>query len=193
MKELIALIPEDDMPFPFIPMGMAAISSVNDYKKLMIMNNDRQNELQGITVHGFSAELLDFCLTFDDDEMAEDEQEICIPVHKYFTDLPSIVSIEPTFYTPTKGRFIFIVYQSLFEEAKQAIEKFCVKTFKIIYDTQIDRDAYKHKYSCFPKVLDSAAAGGAVASLSTRLCKMHKSTKSSAGKPLSTVPTTWAQ
>ena len=86
MKELIALIPDKDMPYQFIPMGMAAISSMNDYKKLMIMNNDHQNELQGMTVHGFSAEILDYHLTYDDNEMEEGHQEVRIPVNQFFTD-----------------------------------------------------------------------------------------------------------
>ena len=193
MKELLALIPESKMPFPFIPMGMATITSVADYKKLMILNNDKQNELQGITVKGFSAEILDYVLTYDNDEMDEGNQEERIPVHKFFTDHKSIVSIEPTYFTPSQGRFIFIVYQSTFLEAKEVIENFCNKTFKIIYDTFADREAYKRKYGSYPKVLDSASAGGAVASLSARLCEMLKSTESTGGKTLSTAPTTWAQ
>ena len=193
MKELLSLIPEHKMPYPFVPMGMATIASVSDYKKLMIMNNDRQNELQGITVHGFSAELLDYVLTYDNDEMDEGNQEERIPVHQFFTDHKSIVSIEPTYFSPSKGRFIFIVYQSAFDEAKNVIEHFCSKTFKVIYDTHAERETYKQTYSSFPRILDSASAGGAVASLGARLAEMLKSTEDVNGKPLSTAPTTWAQ
>jgi hypothetical protein len=57
MKELVSSIHKPDLPLTFIPIGMATMDGPEVYKKFICINNNRQNEVQGINVKGFLEEL----------------------------------------------------------------------------------------------------------------------------------------
>ena len=188
VKELISSIPDGDLEYPFVPLGLANILSVSDYKKVMIINNDRQNAVQGITVHGFSTELFrSLYISPDGDDKYEGYE-----VNDYFKASPAIISIEKTAKSSIIGRYIFIVDKEKFDDAKDLIDDFCRHAFRKIYRTSIDRDNYKQRVGSFPRLLASASAGGAVASLGARLGAFLKAEEASSGviEPSSL---TWAQ
>ena len=185
MKDLLSLVPDADMPYIFIPMGTATILSVEEYKKFIVLNNDRQNELQGITVEGFSKYL--FSCTLCCDNGAE------MTVEKFFLDQTSIVSIQETNKTSEVGRFIFVVKKSQYQDAKVIIEKFCTVTFDIIYLDQTDKDDYRVSVGSLPHLFDTAPAGGAVSNHISRLGAILKQEEASRGKSFPTAAGTWAQ
>ena len=185
MKDLISLIPDAEMPFLFIPMGTATILSVEEYKKFIVLNNDRQNELQGITVEGFTKYL--FSCTLCCDNGAE------MTVEKFFLGQTSIVSIQETNKTAESGRFIFVVKKSQYPDAKNIIEKFCSTTFDIIYPDQTDKDDYRVSVGSLPHLFDTAPAGGAVSNHIARLGAILKNEESARGKSFPSAAGTWAQ
>ena len=184
MKELICLIPDQKMVYPFIPIGLANILSVDDYKKYIVLNNDRQNAIQGVTVQGFSQELLRKDIP---DGIASSR------VDEYFLDQPFIVSIQETNSSTTQGRYIFIVQKTDYNQARTFIEDFCQNIFPRLYPTQSERSEYKKAFGYTPKLTSSASAGGAVASLGSRLGELLKAEETKLGKSLSLTPVTWAQ
>jgi hypothetical protein len=54
MKDLILSIPKPDLPYMYIPIGLPTMEGPKVYMKLICINNDHQNEVQGINVKGFS-------------------------------------------------------------------------------------------------------------------------------------------
>ena len=184
MKELIALVPIKDLPYRFIPAGLVNILSVDEYRKFLILNNDRQNDLQGITIQGFSKQLFNqanFIPTRPD-----------VTVENLFLAETSIESIQETNMTPLHGRFIVIVHKSAFQAARKFIEEFCSKTFSMICPEGQSADDYRVSVGSLPHLIDTASAGGAVASLGALLGNLLKSEESSRGV-ISTKAGTWAQ
>jgi hypothetical protein len=50
MKELVCLIPKSSIPYTFIHIGLATTNSPHTYWKYLMINNNRQQAMQGITV-----------------------------------------------------------------------------------------------------------------------------------------------
>jgi hypothetical protein len=121
MKELVCLIAKSRLIFTFIHIGLATTNSPNTYWKYLMINNDRQQALQGITVKGFSHELLQ--------KMSKNKDKITMTVAKHFTSHKSILSIKETHKTNESGCYIFIVYKQDFQVAQSFISTFCKKIF----------------------------------------------------------------
>jgi hypothetical protein len=88
MKELISLIPQDDAPYVFIPIGLPTMESPELYKKIIVMNNDRQDEVQGLVVKGFSQELLSRFVDQSDSRSKT--------VRDYLLSHKSVISVQET-------------------------------------------------------------------------------------------------
>lgn len=111
MKELISLIPYDDLPYTFIPMGLATMETPEVYKKYIVINNDRQNAVQeGITVKGFSKELLTRLVKSGDKKART--------VEEYLTSHNSIVSIQETHQSQEFGKYIVLVFKAGYPEPR---------------------------------------------------------------------------
>jgi hypothetical protein len=74
------------LPYTFIHIGLATTNSPNTYWKYLMINNDRQQSVQGITVKGFSQELLD--------KMWVTKDKASATVTKHFTKHKAIGNIE---------------------------------------------------------------------------------------------------
>ena len=185
MKELICLIPHEDMPYAFIHLGLATTNTPEAYWKYVIINNDRQNAVQGITVRGFSQALLEMPW--------EDDNKVTATVAKHFLNHPAILSIEETHTTPESGRFIFIVYKMEFLAAQAYIANFCKTIFPALYPTQELQDNYRVTYKSHPHLLDSPNAGGAVGAHGNHLVDLLAQAEADRGTPFSMTSTTWAE
>ena len=185
MKELVCLIPHDTMPYAFIHLGLATTNTPEAYWKYVIINNDRQNAVQGITVRGFSAELLGMHWV--------DADNVTATVANHFLSHPAILSIEETHTTAESGRFIFIVYKTEFLAAQSYILNFCKNVFPALFPMQDDQDNYKISYQNLPHVVDSPNAGGAVGAHGNHLVNLLAQAETDRGKPFSMVSTTWAE
>jgi hypothetical protein len=183
MKDLISSIPKPDLPYTFIPIGMATMDGPEVYKKFICINNDRQNEVQGINVKGFSAELFS-CYT---------DATKTQTVMEYFKGQKAISSIQRTLQTEENGKHIFIVYTAGFTEAQALIQDFCTNKFKMIYVSQQQRDDYRVAYKSHPHIVTAAPPGGATAEHSKYLCEMLKQEEAQKGKQYATTSgDTWA-
>jgi hypothetical protein len=183
MKDLLSSIPRHELPYTFIPIGMATMDGPEVYKKFICINNDRQNEVQGINVKGFSAELLS-CYT---------DATKTQTVMEYFKGQKSISSIQRTLQTDENGKYIFIVYTAGFNKAQALIQDFCTNKFKLIYVSQQQRDDYRVSYKSHPYIVTAAPPGGATAEHSKYLCEMLKQEEAQKGQQYSTTSgETWA-
>jgi hypothetical protein len=115
IKDLISSIPKSDLPYMYIPIGLPTMEGPEVYMKLICINYDRQNEVQGINVKGFSDGLFS-CYT--------DGTKKKQTVMDYFMGQPSIASVQRTLQTAENGKFIFIVYTAGYNEAKDLIQEF---------------------------------------------------------------------
>jgi hypothetical protein len=77
MKELVCLIPKSLIPYTLIHIGLATTNSPNTYWKYLMINNDRQQAMQGIRVKGFSPELFQ--------RLSENKEKVDATVTKHFT------------------------------------------------------------------------------------------------------------
>jgi hypothetical protein len=118
-----------------------------------MINNDRQQVVQGITVKGFSQELLD--------RLSENKDKVMTTVAKHFLNHKSILSIEETHKLAKLGRYIVIVYKKDFVTAQAFIANFYQVIFPTLYDED-ERDKYRVTYQSLPHLVDSPSAGGAV-------------------------------
>jgi hypothetical protein len=100
-----------------------------------MINNDRQQAMQGITVKGFSPELFQ--------RLSENKEKVVATVAKHFTNHKAILSIEETHKTDESGRYIFIVYKHEFVAAQNFITKFCKTVFPRLYPSQDEQDIYR--------------------------------------------------
>jgi hypothetical protein len=150
----------------YIPIGLPTMEGPEVYMKLFCINNDRQNEVQGINVKGFSDGLFS-CYT------------------DYFMGQPSIASVQRTLQTAENAKFIFIVYTAGYNEAKDLIQEFCENKFKLIYVTQQQRDDYRVSIKSHP--------GGATAEHGKYLVEMLKKEETQKGQQYATTSAgTWA-
>jgi hypothetical protein len=184
MKELICLIPKSMLPYTFIHIGLATTNSPDMYWKYLMINNDRQQAVQGITVKGFSQELLD--------KMWVTKDKVTATVAKHFTNHKAILSIEETHKTDKLGRFIFIVYNRDFETAQVFIGNFCTEVFPKIYLTQDEQDKYRVTYLSLPHLVDSPSAGEAVGANGKHLDSILLEAETARGKPFAIGSSTWA-
>ena len=95
MKEIISKIDPPDLQYEIIPTGFAQMADVNQYKKIIMWNNDRQNEVQGVTMVGLAPNILTNQLTLTDDTQ--------LSVLTYLRSHEAILSIEPTYLSSTTG------------------------------------------------------------------------------------------
>jgi hypothetical protein len=98
----------------YIPIGLPTMEGPEVYMKLIRINNDRQNEVQGINVKGFSNGL-SLCYTDNTKKQT---------VMDYFMGQRSIASVQRTLQTKENGKFIFIVYTAGYSEAKDLSKSF---------------------------------------------------------------------
>jgi hypothetical protein len=84
-----------------------------------MINNDRQQAMQGITVKGFFQELFQ--------RLSENKEKVVATVAKHFTNH------KETHKTDESGRYIFIVYKHEFEAAQNFIANFCKTVFPRLY------------------------------------------------------------
>jgi hypothetical protein len=183
MKELISSIPPADLPYPFIPMGLATMKGPEMYKKFICINNDRQNEVQGINVRGCCDALFS---RYTDATQTQ-------TVMDYFMGQPSIASVERTHQRQENGRYIIIVFKEGFAEASAFLHDFCSNKFKMIYGTQEQRDNYHMENKSHPYVVALASPGGATADHSDYLAEMLAKEETAKGKKYATSSTgTWA-
>lgn len=187
MKELLACIPPDKLPFTFIPIGLPTLtdSGESDYRKCILLNNDKQNEIQSIPIMGMSEELLTQDMTT--------ETGTKITVKQYLTQQRSIRDIQETEKSSTCGRFMILALKAHYPEAVTVIEQFWQKIFPNIYLTDEDQENYQIRYKSLPFVPKMAPAGGAVAALGSRISNVLRQEEAKRGTPFSTTPTTWAQ
>jgi hypothetical protein len=184
MKELVCSIPNAQMPYEFIHLGLATTNNPDLYWKYILINNDRQQAVQGITVKGFSKELLE--------RLYENKDKVLCTVSKHFLSHQSIVSIEETHKSQESGRFIFVVYKQEFVEAQEYIGNFCKIVFPILYPTQEEQDNYRVTYHCLPHLVDSPSAGGAVGQNGDYLRDLLAQAETARGKPFALGSATWA-
>jgi hypothetical protein len=183
MKDLISSIPKPDLPYMYIPIGLPTMEGPEVYMKLICINNDRQNEVQGINVKGFSDGLFS-CYTDDTKKQT---------VMDYFMGQPSIASVQRTLQTAENGKFIFIVYTAGYNEAKDLIQEFCETKFKLIYNTQQQRDDYRVSVKSHPHLVTAALPGGATAEHGKYLVEMLKQEETQKGQQYATTSgSTWA-
>jgi hypothetical protein len=78
MKELVCLIPKSLIPHTFIHIGLATTNSPDTCWKYLMINNDRQQAMQGITVKRFSPELFQ--------RLSENKEKVVASVAKHFTN-----------------------------------------------------------------------------------------------------------
>ena len=185
MKELISLVPIHELPYRYIPAGLVNILSVDDYRKFLILNNDRQNDLQGITIQGFSKQLFA--------QSGFLTEQPATTVEQFFLAETSIESVQETNMTPSHGRFIVVVHKPNFQMARKFIEDFCTKTFSLIVPEGTNQDDYRVSVGSLPHLTDTASAGGAVASLGALLGTLLRTEEASRGTTFATKAGTWAQ
>jgi hypothetical protein len=183
MKELISSIPPADLPYQFIPMGLATMKGPEMYKKLICNNNDCQNKVQGIYVKGCCDELFSRYMDATQTQTVMD----------YFMGQPSIASVERTHQCQENGRYIIFVFKEGFTKASAFLHNFCSNKFKIMYGTQEQRDNYRVANKSHPYVVALASPGGATADHSDYLAKILKKEEAAKGKKYATSSTgTWA-
>jgi hypothetical protein len=134
MKELVCLIPKSSIPFTFIHIGLATMNSPDTYWKCLMINNDCQQAMQGITVKGFSPELFQ--------RLSENKEKVVATVAKHFTNHKAILSIEETHKTKESSCYIFIVYKHEFAAAKNFIANIFKTVFPCLYPSQDKQDIY---------------------------------------------------
>ncbi len=176
MKELVCLIPRDMMPFQFVHIGLATTNHPDVYWKSIVANNDNQNAVQGVTVKGFSAELLQ--------KRMENKAKVTASVATHFLNFPSIISIEETHKTQECGRYIFIVLKKDFVAAQAHISEFCASVFSTLY-TEEEKDIYRATYQHLPHLVASPTAGGAVGANGDYLAQMLAKVEKGRGQPYS--------
>jgi hypothetical protein len=185
MKELLSLVPPAELAYTFIPIGLATMESPAVYQKYMMINNDRQNEVQGLVVRGFSNEFLTRAMDIEDEDS--------ISVGEYVVEHPSVVSIQETHHTKEQGKFIIIVLKEGYQDARTLLSNICETQFNKIYTTQEQRDNYRVTYKALPHLSDSPTAGGAAASHSANLAAMLTTEETKNGRKYSVTPSnSWA-
>jgi hypothetical protein len=164
---------------------LATMENPHVYQKYIILNNDRQNEVQGIMVKGFSNELLT--------RRTDQTNNKSYTVSDYLTSHRAIISIQETHQTTDYGKYMFIVSKSLFQEARKIINDLCENKFHRIYITQEQRDAYRVSYKALPHIANGPTAGGAAANHGAHLVAMMAEEEKKNGKAFSSINNdTWA-
>jgi hypothetical protein len=157
MKEIASTIQESpDTPYIIIPTGFTQIADVTSYKQAMISNNDIQNSVQGISMIGLDPQWLDYEITCNDNET--------LTLQSYLTQGPFIATMEPTQYSDSHGRFIFIVYKNQFQKAREFLSTFCATDFYDIIPDEQERHDYRARIGSLPHLYEAAPLGGAVKS-----------------------------
>ena len=177
MKELVCLIPKKSMPFQFVHIGLATTNHPDTYWKSIVANNDNQNAVQGITVKGFSPELLS--------KRMKNKENVMASVATHFLNFRSIISIEETHKTQETGRYIFIVQKNDFVAAQEYIANFCSTVFQKLYPTEDARSDYRVMYQHHPHLVASPTAGGAVGANGDYLVEMLSQVETARGQPFS--------
>ena len=90
-SQLVCLIPKESMPFQFVHIGLATTNHPDTHWKSIVANNNNQNAVQGITVKGFSPELLS--------KRMKNKENVMASVATHFLNFRSIISIEETHAT----------------------------------------------------------------------------------------------
>jgi hypothetical protein len=104
-----------------------------------------------------------------------------------------ILSIQRTHQTNENGRYIFVVYKTVFNEARTLIQDFCTIKFKLIYSTQQQRDDYRVAVKSHPHLVAAAPPGGARAKHSAYLLAMLEKQETEKGQKYTTSSQgTWA-
>ena len=98
MKHVLTAL-DDELPYEFVPAGLAQMTSPADYRAVLIRNNDIQNSVQGISITAMTRELLE-------NEYYTDGKPQTIK-HMILSH-EAIDSLESTNYTSTAGRWIAV-------------------------------------------------------------------------------------
>ena len=152
MKEIVSKIDLPDLAYEIIPTGFAQMADINQYKKIIMWNNDRQNEVQGVTMVGLAPSILNNTLhLIDGSEMT---------VAKYLLSHDAILSMEPMYLSESTGRYIFILKKPSFKKLAALFKNFALPTstqcFRLPKKEMITRQPSNH-YPIFTNPLPSEA------------------------------------
>ena len=158
MKHVLTAL-DDDLPYEFIPAGLAQMTSPADYRALLIRNNDIQNSVQGISITAMTREILD-------NEYYKDGTPQTIK-HMILSH-DAIDSLEPTNYTNSIGRWIAVVYRDKYDAAKAHLQDLFDNIIPATMTSE-ERTAYREKNESYPTFFVPKPLGGELFSRATAL------------------------
>lgn len=156
-----------NLPYEFIPAGMATMTSPELYRNILIGNNDMQNELTSIPIVAMPREL------FDESKPSTNGVEKSI--YDLFMHTAAIESIQATQHTDTKGRWLVLVYKTSYDEAKAHIQNMFETIIPSLPNSKLAK--YTAKMGSLPKIYTPSPFGCEIhekaESLALRLSRLH--------------------
>ena len=163
-KEILSaaqVMKKDEIQGDFVPAGAVSAIGEENFKKMMLANNDHNNNIQAILLLNVSDEFLK--------AKFPNGTNIIITVNDFLLETPGVRSIQPTNKSKEIGKYFAVVHKREIDAAKNELHA------RINHAE--NSTSYKHVFPRAPKI----AAGFAPDSSAHKLCFEFKKTLS--GKP----------